>query len=290
MTRLSTDEREILVITDEHLIVYRWGDKRSSWMRRATRKNPLGGVLTQRFVGALYERQLCLFPRRPHEPEYTVDIPSSLKPTGILALREHPVELAIWTQTGALARLKLPEQQFNRVMVSEVALMHVSRYRDSELLVADAEGRIIQLRTNAIVYQWRDCTAGVNSLTVHPHQPWVLSAGIDGILRLYDLQQRKLRWAAAGHRWEVLAAEFIDEERVLSIGSDRQALLWRIGAQLPSDRCSLPSAETPMLLQRDAQQTLWLATARFVHHLRLDPLSWRTIPLAVPSSSQRKED
>lgn len=155
--------------------------------------------------------------------------------------------------------------------------------------MVDSQGNVVQLHRKGVVHRWSDSPAGASTLAVHPDQPWILSAGLDGLLRVYDLQAKRLYWTAAGHKWDILAADYIHTDRILSVGNDQQALVWRLPHKKPEAWLRTPAFSETILLRRSSNQTLWLATVDAMHRFDADALAWRTTKTTLPANINKEE-
>lgn len=286
---IASREKELLVVTSAYIGVYRWGIPRPVWDRRVSIQSLTGCMLTPQIIGVLTANNLKIFPRMPHEPTYTVELPTHHKPLGVLLHSDTPLEAVVWTHTGKLLFIVLPDQRTQTVSVSDAPIVCASRYGNEGLIVIDTQGNAVQLHRKGIVHRWNDSPAGVSALAVHPSQPWILSAGLDGLLRVYNLQSRRLYWAAAGHKLDILGADYIDTERVLSVANDQQALVWRIPHKKPISWLRTPPLSEKIVFQRSLDQTLWLATVDAMHQFDADALAWRTTKITLPANINKEE-
>jgi WD40 repeat protein len=127
---------------------------------------------------------------------------------------------------------------------------------------------------------WRDAGAlhherRITSICLSPNLRTLASASEDGVIRLWDLESRKVKLELTGHRGSVLALAISPDARLLaSVGEDASVRLWdvetgwrRIG--LPRDDCGpadfafTPDGRSVLEVQRrDGLATTWSTVLR----------------------------
>lgn len=266
--------------------LYRLGDKRPQWSR--TLPSVVEAACpTERYIFTVRQTGVFVaFPRAQFEPSYTLTLPNDTY-TDVILLQSTPPRLVLLGQSGTLYYLNPPENAVHRLKISAKALTLGVLGGGQTLLVADASGRVYAIRERRVVGQWEGAVGGVNGLAPHPKEPLVAGAGVDGIIRIWEYPSGKLLRALAGHRWEVLDVVFAESDRLLSIGTDGQVLVWRTtGTQVPETFLRSPAPPTNAQWYRDPRGRIWLLTPTQMHQLNLRTAEWQSFTL---QHSQKKE-
>lgn len=276
---LASAGKEVLYSDSLRLAVYRLGNSQVQWMCRV-RSKVVAACLTERAVYAVTEAaQLHTLPRRVSEPTYALPLPRGVY-TALLLVHRHPPVLAALSNTGEIVYLRPPEERIDRLTVSRHPLLN-GCVAGEYLLVSDRAGQVYAVKSQRVVKQWEGCVGGVVRLASHPEDPYVVGAGMDGIIRIWEYPVGQLQAALVGHRWDVLDAAFSEKgDLLVTIGSDGQALVWRWRAsQLPDYALPLPEPSSLLRLHRDDEGRLWLLTSTRMHRLDLVSRQWRTVRL-----------
>src|SRR5512146_2137892 len=80
--------------------------------------------------------------------------------------------------------------------------------------------------------------AGVHALKVSPGGEVLASGGADKVIRLWRRADGASLGVLAGHAGAVLDLDFLDEDRLASVGRDYQVVVWRVGERAEALRTS----------------------------------------------------
>jgi hypothetical protein len=122
----------------------------------------------------------------------------------------------------------------------------------------------------------------IQALAFSPDGRWLLSAGQDGLLRLWDVETGELRKELRGHTDEVFAAAFHpDGMRIASGGRDRAVRIWDVanGEEL----VRLPGHTSYIFALSFRPDGATLASGSGDYTVRL----WETRPLAERLAARR---
>lgn len=281
---------EVLRVEDTQLGMYRVGNKRPEWTR-ALRRSVQAACFTTARVFALTEGgQLASLPRRPFENAYTLALPQ--RPyRALLLVQENPPRIAALPHSGELLLLAPPEERPTRVPVSQHPLRSGCVAPNQTVLVSDEAGQVWGIQKSQVAFRWEGALGGILAWALHPTQPIVAGAGVDGIIRVWSFPSGKLQVALAGHRFEVLQVLFDKQgDLLLTFGSDAQLLVWRWReSQLPRHYLRLPAPPQNALLHRDAKGELWLLTSSGMHRLDLNKLEWRSIAIQTLTKKEAQQ-
>lgn len=280
MLILWCSSREGVWSNGAQIMIYVLGEKRPVWTRSLSH-TVRAACLTQHWVYAITERaQLHCLPRRAFENPYTLKLPASATYAALEPVRPNPPLLAALSSTGRLLLLTPPNDQPTTLNLSPKPLAQACLGPDETLLIADAEGQVSVVQAKRVVKQWSGAQGGV-SLSVHPRQPLVAGAGVDGIIRVWEYPSGKLLTALAGHRWDVQSCVFDESgDLLITLGSDGQVLVWAWHeAQLPKAWLRTPQNPTDARLHRDERGRIWLLTPTHTHQLNLHTSQWQSIML-----------
>lgn len=97
-----------------------------------------------------------------------------------------------------------------------------------------------------IVHRFDAHRGPVHDVGFHPKHPWMVTCGEDGLIHIWNVNNRQKELTLEGHRGPVFAVAFSpDGRRLASVGGDKSLRIWR----LPSPGRLGGKVEDPVVLQ-----------------------------------------
>lgn len=281
-------EKEALYGDGKRLGIYRLGNGQILWMRRFTEPVQAAYLSNEAVYVVSGSARLHKLPRQPFDHSYSMLVPRAEYAAALRAAHK-PFTLALLSSTGEVLFVAPPDSQVRRLAVSPHPVVRGCATDQGYIILSDKQGSVFVVQSQRVTGQWKGATGGLANLAPHPTQPLVAGAGIDGIVRVWEYPSGRLRAALAGHRWDVLDAAFAGQgDRLITIGSDGQALVWDWQTtQIPKSSLRLPAPPGQARLQREGSGKVWLLTSTHMYHLNLTSLQWDAVNL---KNLSQKED
>ncbi len=282
MRCLSASAKEVLFAEETVVALYALSSGRPVWSH-TLRDAVQTGSFTQSRVFVVTERaHLYSLPRHAFEPTATWTLPAILSYTALLVMSTSPLQLGVLARSGDLWWVYPQEERVERLSLSKSALLCGCVGQGNLWMIADAGGQVYVGKAQELVKRWAGGTGGIAAMAVHPSEPWVAGAGMDGLLRVWEYPSGRLLKALAGHRWDVRSVAFAQQgDLLVSLGSDRQVLVWRWRqAELPVQGLKAPVSSEMACLHRDGQGQVWLLSEEGMHRLELPTYKWHSVKLS----------
>ncbi len=153
------------------------------------------------------------------------------KVDGVVALAFIPGtdELAVAYQTGLVRRLgpKLEVRRELRVRKSTISALDVDPSGCTLALALAASVHVLDATTLAPMFELDTSQRTLRALAYSPDGARLATCGFDGVLRVWDLAQRRLAYEYDGHDGDVSSVAFFPDARRLVTGSEDDSLrLW----------------------------------------------------------------
>lgn len=251
MAIYTTTEKQWAIWRKETLSVYRWGAAKPEWEFKHP-EEPLSIALLSRGVYTLTRKQVLWFPRNRYDPKQSWTAPSA---RGMQALS--PERLLLWDSQGNLLFWDMGRIEKREVSKKPICIGVVQEKRGT--VVGDEGGTVYLLDGDTVRSSWKIHAGVITTLVWHPTRTeWLLSAGEDAVITLWDTRTRKYLKAIVGHKGIVVSCAFVAEGRyLLSVDEWGGIYLWDM--EKPELPITYTSVDPPVYaLQRDEKGSVWL--------------------------------
>ncbi len=286
-------EDEALYATEATVGIYGLTSGQPKSTRRFQQMVQAGAFTKIRLFAITEAGYLHSISRRAYEPSTTITIPVTSLYTALIILSATPLQLGALTKSGKMYSINPQQERIETLNLGSNALTTGCVGTNGYWVVADDAGEVYVGKGNRLVKKWGKAggPGGIRGFAVHAKEPLIAGAGVDGIIRVWEYPSGRLIKAFVGHRWDVQAVAFAQQGEILvSVGSDRQALIWRWQqSEVPDRNMPMPEVSAAPYLHRDAQGQVWLLTESAIHHLDMRAWKWKSLRLAPLKDKEREE-
>lgn len=260
-------------IAKQEVHVGRWNVPKPLLSFPSPRPNVI--ALTQRYVYLVFSRdsRIAAHPRNPNEPRMNLSVPTEGL-THIITPNANTERLLLCYADGRIVRLSPPDTrpQLIAQLNGEVKTYAIA---GDQLFVCDSGGTVHLILGNTSITHWSIGRTGATQIDVDPSGKYLLSVGLEGVIRVWRIETRRQELATIGHRRGVFAGVFIDTQHILTLGDDLQTLRWNLGQyRQPQARWTSP-ADRLLALRRAQNKKIYLLTDASVYQLEAE--QWRRI-------------